>query len=220
MIKTPRKRCFKIYDMHNLKMEKELFNKGFKRICSVDEAGRGPLAGPVIAACVVVSPDFQVEDELLLVNDSKKLNLSKRLMLYDIITKNFEFGVGSCDHDTIDRINIFQATFLAMKKAISAIKTPVEFVLVDGKFCIPNCSLKQQAVIRGDATVFSLAAASIIAKVTRDKLMYEAHKKYPQYGFDKHKGYGTALHLAKLKEHGSCPIHRKSFAPVKLCSTF
>ena len=139
----------------------------------------------------------------------------KREEAFGIIKSELDFGIGICDHETIDRINILEATFLAMKKALSALKQRPDFVLVDGKFAIPNLSIKQKAVIDGDRLIFSIAAASIIAKVTRDRIMLEMHKLYPQYEFNKHKGYGTKLHLAALKKFGPSPIHRRSFRPVR-----
>ncbi len=200
--------------------EQNLFNEGYKLVAGIDEAGRGPLAGPVVAACVIFKPGFKAEDlefsELRLVKDSKKLNEKKREALFKAIKEEAqEIGVGICDHKTIDRINILQATFLAMKKAIGALKEKPEFIMADGKFLIPNCSYKQKAIIGGDKLIFSIAAASIIAKVTRDRIMREMHEKYPNYGFDRHKGYGTRLHIERLKKHGPCPIHRMSFKPCK-----
>ncbi|MDP2767928.1 MAG: ribonuclease HII, partial [Candidatus Methanoperedens sp.] len=150
-------------------------------MAGIDEAGRGPLAGPVVAACVIFKPGFKAEDlefsELRLINDSKKLSGKKREALFKVIKEECrEIGVGICDHKTIDRINILQATFLAMKKAIGALKEKPEFIMVDGKSLIPNCSYGQKAIIGGDKSVFSIAAASIIAKVTRDRIMREMHE--------------------------------------------
>ncbi|MFH1662295.1 MAG: ribonuclease HII [Candidatus Falkowbacteria bacterium] len=199
--------------------EKKLFDQGYKFIAGIDEAGRGPLAGPVVAACVIIKPDFKINPEisgLKLINDSKKLTEKIREELFDIIKDEFyEIGIGMCDHNTIDRINILQASFLAMKKAIGALKNKPEFIMLDGKFPIPNCSFKQRPIIKGDALVFSIATASIIAKVTRDRIMKQMHEIYPNYCFDKHKGYGTKLHMECLKKYKPCPIHRKSFAPCK-----
>lgn len=200
----------------NLITEQDIFNQGYKLIGAIDEAGRGPLAGPVVAACVLISSDMDIDAGLLSsVKDSKKLTEQKREELFEIINKDFIVGVGICDHETIDRINILEATFLAMKKAISNLKEKPEFILLDGKFPIPNLSIKQKPIIKGDDSVFAIAAASIIAKVTRDRMIIEAHEKYPQYGFDKHKGYGTKVHMEALIQHGPCEIHRKSFGPVK-----
>jgi len=197
--------------------EKKLFNQGYKFIGGIDEAGRGPLAGPVVASCVIINPDFKINNEKLkLVNDSKKLTEKKREELFDIIKDEFyEVGIGICDHETIDRINILQASFLAMKKAIGALKQKPELIMVDGKFPIPNTSLEQRPIIKGDSLIFSIASASIIAKVARDRIMKQMHELYPNYCFDKHKGYGTKLHMECLKKYGTCLIHRKSFAPCK-----
>ncbi len=204
--------------MLNLSEEQNIFNQGFNLVGGIDEAGRGPLAGPVVAACVILRPDFKEKDNFSLtriVRDSKKMTPKKREEAFGIIKSELDFGIGICDHETIDRINILEATFLAMKKALSALKQRPDFVLVDGKFAIPNLSIKQKAVIDGDRLIFSIAAASIIAKVTRDRIMLEMHKLYPQYEFNKHKGYGTKLHLAALKKFGPSPIHRRSFRPVR-----
>lgn len=201
--------------MLDLSFEKKIFDQGYEIIGALDEAGRGPLAGPVVAACVVIKANISINNEIKEINDSKKLTPKKREFLFEAIRKNFiEVGVGICDHKTIERINILQATFLAMKKALSAIKNKPSFLLVDGSLKIPNCSTAQSAIIKGDEKVFSIAAASIIAKVTRDRIMAEMDKLYPLYGFLKHKGYGTKEHLEKLKQYGPCPIHRMSFKGV------
>ena len=203
--------------MLNLNEEKILFQKGYSLVAGIDEVGRGPLAGPVVATCVTCSPNFQIIKELETVQDSKKLTAKKRENLIEFIKENFnEIGVGICDHETIDRINILQASFLAMKKAISSLKEKPNFILVDGSFIIPNSSYEQKAIKKGDSKIFSIAAASIVAKVTRDKIMEEMHEKYPEYGFDKHKGYGTKYHLEQIEKHGPCDSHRKSFGPCKL----
>jgi len=205
--------------MLGLEEEKNLFSLGYKLIASLDEAGRGPLAGPVVAACVILPVGFEVgEEKLKLVADSKKINASRREELFSVISEQFRVGIGICDNKTIDKINIFQASFLAMKKALGALKEKPDFVLLDGGFKIPNYTGEQKNIVKGDRLVFSIAAASIIAKVTRDRLMRKFHGQYPQYGFDQHKGYGTKLHLANLKKYGPCPIHRFSFGPVKIIS--
>ncbi len=209
--------------MLGLDKENTLFSCGHKTICGLDEAGRGPLAGPVVAAAVSLDPETcsSLASQKLLeyIKDSKKLTAKKRDELFDFIQNNFcEVGIGICGHETIDRINILEATFLAMKKAISALKQKPEFAMLDGKFMIPNSSLKQEAVIKGDDLVLSIAAASIIAKVARDRMMDEFHQQYPMYGFDQHRGYGTKLHMEAIASYGPCPIHRKSFGPIaKLC---
>lgn len=202
--------------MTSFSEERNLFARGYKLIGALDEAGRGPLAGPVVAACVLVGPDFDADNPKFSdIKDSKKLSEKKREELYEIIRTEFVgVGIGLCDHITIDRINILQASFLAMKKAIGALKIKPDFIILDGKFPIPNLSLNQKPIIGGDGLVFSIAAASIVAKVWRDRIMREMHTLYPDYEFARHKGYGTKLHMEKLKEHGPCPIHRKSFAPV------
>ncbi|MDO9399297.1 MAG: ribonuclease HII [bacterium] len=195
--------------------EKEFFNQGYKIIAALDEAGRGPLAGPVVAACVVFCVDQKISEELQQINDSKKLSLKKREALYPLIKQSFlGVGIGICDNQTIDRINILQATFLAMKKALGAIKQKPDFIILDGSLKISNLSLPQEAIIKGDEKILTIAAASIIAKVTRDRLMLDFYQQYPQYGFDQHKGYGTKLHIERLKQYGPCSIHRLSFAKV------
>lgn len=201
--------------MIDLTEEKSLFESGYESIAALDEAGRGPLAGPVVAACVLITPDFKLRDKLEAVNDSKKLTEKKRTELYQIIANELPVGVGICDHLTIDRINILEATFLAMKKALEMLKQRPDIILVDGKFSVPDIPIKQKAIIDGDALIFSIAAASIVAKTVRDRIMLDYHLAYPDYAFDKHKGYGTKLHLEKLKAYGACPIHRRSFAPLK-----
>jgi ribonuclease HII len=205
--------------MLGLDKEKSLFASGLGLIAGVDEAGRGPLAGPVVAAAVSLRADFLLDpvklEKLKAVNDSKKLTAKKREELFEIIKAEcFEFGVGICDHETIDRINILQATFLAMKIAVGQLKSTPDRLLIDGKFIIPNSSFNQEAIIDGDALVFSIAAASIIAKVTRDRIMDEYDKKYPNYGFAQHAGYGTKMHMDALTKHGPCLIHRKTFKPI------
>lgn len=206
--------------MLNLYTESLLFKKGYNFVVGVDEAGRGPLAGPVVAACVLIPKGFILKSKnLKFIGDSKKLTKKQREFLFEKIKNELpEYGVGICDSNSIDKINILQASFLAMKYAIGALKNKPDFIAVDGNFIIPNISTKQQAIIKGDEKVFSIAAASILAKVTRDILMMEFHEKYPQYNFDKHKGYGTKLHLEMLKKYGPCPIHRTSFKPVKSLS--
>jgi len=200
----------------DLNEEKELFSQGYKIIGALDEAGRGPLAGPVVAACVIFNANISINNDLIRVNDSKKLSEKVREALFELIKQNFiEVGVGICDHKTIDRINILQATFLAMKKAISSVKSRPDFIIIDGSAKLSNYSTPQQAYVKGDERIFTIAAASIIAKVTRDRIMREMDKLYPDYGFSKHKGYGTKFHLEKLKQYGPCAIHRLSFNKVK-----
>lgn len=201
--------------MLDLAEEKKLFSQGYKIIGALDEAGRGPLAGPVVAACVIFNANISINNELTQVNDSKKISAGKREELFELIKNNFiEVGIGICDHKTIDKINILQATFLAMKKALGDIKNKPDFLMVDGSLKLPNYSRPQQAYVKGDEKIFSIAAASIIAKVTRDRLMLEMDKLYPEYGFKRHKGYGTKLHIEKIKQFGPCSIHRLSFNKV------
>jgi ribonuclease HII len=203
--------------MLNLDLEQKYFQLGYQLIGGVDEAGRGPLAGPVVAACVVIGSDFKLDDpELALVNDSKKLSAKQREQLFGLIKqKALAVEIGVVDHITIYKINILQASFLAMRRAIAKLPVNPDYILLDGKFKIPKLTQPQTAIIKGDSLVWSIAAASIIAKVSRDWLMSEEDKKYPEYLFAQHKGYGTALHLAKIKEYGPCPIHRRSFYPMK-----
>lgn len=176
-------------------------------ICGVDEAGRGPLAGPVAAAAVILPKDCQI----LYLNDSKKLSPKRREALYDeIIKEAVAAGVAMVESSCIDEINILQATYEAMRKAIGKLGV-VPDVLLNDAVTIPQLEIKQVPIVKGDARSVSIAAASILAKVTRDRLMIEYDQKYPQYGFAVHKGYGTALHIEALKKYGPCPIHRKTF---------
>lgn len=196
--------------------EKEIYNRGYQRVCGIDEAGRGPLAGPVVAACVGIEKKFDYSQvELDLIKDSKKLTEKKREYLYDFIKSKFRYGVGVVGEKKIDEINILQATFLAMRKAVEDIKTNPDYVLLDGNLLIPSLNVRQTAIIGGDNLVLSIAAASIIAKVTRDRMMRKYSQLYPEYGFESHKGYGTKKHKEALQKHGACPIHRKTFAPVR-----
>lgn len=207
--------------MLDLETEKQIFATGHQLIGGVDEAGRGPLAGPVVAACVVIGPDFKIDDEdLKLVADSKKLSAKRREKLFSVIkNKALAVEIGVINNRAIDRVNILQSTFLAMRQAIARLSLQPDYVLVDGNLKIPQLKQKQAAIIDGDAKVFAIAAASIIAKVSRDWLMLEADKKYPEYEFAQHKGYGTKRHLEKIKEFGPCPLHRLSFAPFTLKKT-
>ncbi len=203
--------------MLDLKIESKYFQLGYQAIGGVDEAGRGPLAGPVVAACVVIGPDFKIDSkDLEAVTDSKKLSAKKREQLFGLIKKKvLAVEIGLADNLTIDKINILQASFLAMRRAIRKLKVKPDYLLIDGGFKIPKISRPQSAIIHGDAQVWTIAAASIIAKVSRDWLMTEIDKQYPQYEFARHKGYGTKLHIDKLQEYGPCPIHRFSFRPIK-----
>ncbi len=234
-------------------LENKLLCEGYDFIIGIDEAGRGPLAGPVVAVAVFfkffkTSPAFghpsllkEGMGEVLLkqfnlIRDSKTLSYKQREELYDFICEHFYVGIGICDHRTIDRMNILQATFLAMKKAVAELlrnsphpspsgrgwrEAPDEggktkcIILLDGNKPIPNFSGEQKAIVNGDKIVKSISAASIIAKATRDRMMADMHKKYPGYSFDRHKGYGTKLHMKMLNLHGPCEIHRRSFKPVR-----
>ncbi len=192
--------------------EEDLFQKGYRHIAGVDEAGRGPLAGPVVAAAVILPKGFLLEG----LNDSKKLPAKKRKELFEKITRHSDifFGIGIIDAKTIDRVNILQATFLAMQEALLHLSTTPDFVLFDGNQ-LPKVSHPHLGIVGGDALSISIAAASVVAKETRDQLMKEMHQKWPQYQFDLHKGYGTEKHLALLRKHGPCEEHRRTFEPVK-----
>ena len=181
--------------------------KGFTAVCGVDEAGRGPLAGPVCAAAVILPQGSVIEG----LNDSKKLSEKKREMLYDKVTENaLAWSVAFASEAEIDEINILQATFLAMKRAVEGLPVKTDYTLIDGNR-MPPLGIDGETVIKGDSLSMSIAAASIIAKVTRDRLMLEIDKEYPQYLFSQHKGYGTALHYEMLEKHGISPVHRRSF---------
>lgn len=188
-----------------------LNHSGYRFIAGIDEAGRGPLAGPVVAAAVILDLNKPIYG----LDDSKKISEKHREELYSIIYENaLAIGVGIVDNFIIDDINILQATFKAMKKAISELSLKPDILLVDGNRDIPEMEIKQRAVVDGDGLVNSIAAASIIAKVTRDRIIKEYHQKYPEYGFYKNKGYGTGEHIAALKRYGPSPIHRYSFSIV------
>ncbi len=190
-----------------LTYERALSALGYKCVCGVDEAGRGPLAGEVFAAAVILPEGYILEG----LNDSKKLSEKKREALFEIIKEDaVAWSVSTASVDEIDEINIRNATYLAMRRAIFSLKVPADYALIDGD-CITELTLPHQCVIKGDANSLSIAAASILAKVSRDRYMKEQALLYPQYQFEKHKGYGTALHTQLLKEYGPCPIHRRTF---------
>jgi len=216
----------------NLEEEKFLWKQGLNFVVGLDEAGRGPLAGPVVAGAVLLSKDFIMKKEFTPlnaakrqsasgglfngVNDSKKLSEKQRNYFYKILTnhKDIEWGIGIVSEKVIDKINILEATKLAMQKALRQAqgkpKRNVDYLLIDGNFSIKS-DVPQKSIIRGDQKVISISAASIIAKVTRDRIMENYDKKYPQYGFKKHKGYPTEFHRQRIKEFGLCRIHRMSF---------
>ena len=193
----------------NLKQkEQELYNKGFKYICGIDEAGRGPLAGPVVVAGVIMPQDSMIEG----VNDSKKVSEKKREKLYDlIIDEAISYSVAIIGQDIIDEINILNATKQGVTQVVEELDVKPNLILVDALTHIDTKGIQYDSIIKGDAKCYNIAAASIIAKVTRDRIMREWDKVYPQYGFVNHKGYGTAKHIAALKEYGPCPIHRSTF---------
>jgi len=191
----------------NLKNERTLWAKNIEHVAGVDEAGRGPLAGPVVAAAVIFPKEFFIYG----VDDSKKLSARKREELFILISQQAtSIGVGIIDHTVIDRINILQATHAAMRRAIENLAVKPDYVLVDGN-SFNHDTLCFQNIVGGDATSFTIAAASIIAKVTRDRLMCELDVHFPQYGFARHKGYGTPQHIEAIRTYGVCDIHRKSF---------
>jgi len=194
-------------------IERSLLSQGYSTVAGTDEAGRGPLAGPVVAACVILPPRCEYQQ----FQDSKKLSAKARKELADrLVAIGAEIGVGIVSAAEIDRINILQASLLAMKKAVENLPGLPDFLLVDGKFTVPM-AVPQKALVKGDSRSASISAASIVAKVTRDAIMDEYHRKYPQYNFAKHKGYPTAEHRRVIREIGPCPIHRQSFAPVRDC---
>ena len=190
--------------------EKSLNSSGYSSIAGVDEAGRGPLAGPVVAGAVIIK-NFKFKERI---DDSKKLTAKSRERAYSEIMEKSIVGIGIIGEKTIDRINIYQATKRAMQIAVSNLRIPPDFVIVDGNMKIATkCPIK--CIAGGDSKSLSIAAASIVAKVTRDRIMVEYDKQYPQYGFSRHKGYGTKEHMAAIKNRGASPIHRNSFRPIR-----
>ena len=193
---------------HLKEHEKQLHEKGFKNICGIDEAGRGPLAGPVVIAAVIMPEDSMIEG----VNDSKKVSEKKRELIYDqIIEEAISYGVAIIGQDEIDDINILNATKKGLTMSLQELTKKPDLILVDALEHIDTLGIPYESIIKGDAKSYSIAAASIIAKVTRDRIMREWANVYPEYGFEVHKGYGTAKHIAAIKENGLCPIHRRSF---------
>jgi ribonuclease HII len=201
--------------MPSLRHEKRAYDDGATIVAGVDEAGRGPLAGPVVAAAVVLPREFRHK----VLNDSKQLTSEQRDALYAELTGNpaIHWATGISDVEVIDAYNILRATWRAMVLALNALPVRPDFVLVDG-LRVPAIRVRQKAIVGGDAKSFSIAAASVIAKVTRDRLMLQVHEQYPQYNCAQHKGYATPEHCAALEKYGPSPIHRKTFEPVRLVS--
>jgi len=200
--------------------ERVLWRQNITRVAGVDEAGRGPLAGPVVAAAAILPPRWAesgLPAELAGLNDSKQLTEAQREKFFAFITRcgEIEFGIAGVDAGVIDEINILQATHRAMNDALAKLNPLPPHALVDGR-PVKTLRVPQTAIVKGDARSYSIAAASVLAKVTRDRLMLEFHAQFPAYGFAGHKGYGTAKHLAAIEKHGACPIHRKTFAPLKI----
>lgn len=190
-----------------LEFEKEALAKGYKSVCGVDEAGRGPLAGPVCAAAVIL-PEGVIIDG---VNDSKKLSEKKRESLFDAIREQaLSYSIAYATVDEIEEINILNATMLAMRRAIDGLDIKADYAMIDGNK-IPPIDIDAECIVKGDAKSMSIACASILAKVSRDRLLYKYAEEYPMYGFDKHKGYGTKVHREAILKYGPCPYHRKSF---------
>ena len=189
-------------------VEKDLYNKGFKNICGIDEAGRGPLAGPVVVAGVIMPKDSMIE----WVNDSKKVTERRREILYEKIKEEaISYSIAVIDHNIIDDINILNATKQGVTEVVDGLAVKPDLIIVDALTHINTRGIPYEPIIKGDAKCYNIAAASILAKVTRDRIMREWDEVYPQYGFISHKGYGTAKHIAAIKEYGLCPIHRKTF---------
>lgn len=200
-------------EFDNWQYERELFNEGINVIGGVDEVGRGPLVGPVVTACVVLPKDFVLEG----LTDSKKLTEKKRDKFYDYIVNNaVAYAVGECSPEEIDKYNILEATKIAMKRAIDKVnkQIKVDYVLIDGNMKF-DFDYKYKSIVKGDYKSISIAAASVVAKVTRDRMMYELDKKYPMYGYGKHKGYPTKAHLEAINKYGLIDGYRKSYGPVQ-----
>ncbi|MDD2417479.1 MAG: ribonuclease HII [Oscillospiraceae bacterium] len=194
--------------MTNYDYDRAVYEKGYQAVCGVDEAGRGPLAGPVFAAAVVLDPSNEISG----LNDSKKLSEAKRESMFDIIRgQSVAYSIASASVEEIEQLNILQATLLAMKRAVNGLSVKSDLILIDGN-CMPSdLPSKAVTIVKGDSLSACIGAASILAKVSRDRFMREMDMKYPVYQFAKHKGYGTALHIQLLHEHGCSPIHRRSF---------
>ena len=199
--------------MDNWKYEKELFNEGYNIIAGVDEVGRGPLIGPVVTACVVLPKNFKLEG----LTDSKKISEKKRELFYEYIINNcVAYSVGECSPEEIDKYNILEATKIAMKRAIDKVnkKINLDYVLIDGNMKF-DFDYKYKSIVKGDSKSISISAASIVAKVTRDRMLIELDKKYPMYGFKNHKGYPTKKHLDAIKKYGLIDGYRMSYGPIK-----
>lgn len=187
--------------------QREAQSRGYLRVCGIDEAGRGPLAGPVCAAAVILPDGLEIEG----LNDSKKLTEKKREALFDVITARAEaYGIGWASEQEIDQVNILQATFLAMARAVEALSLPADFALVDGNR-MPPLSIPGETIVKGDGKAACIAAASVLAKVSRDRALRKLDQRHPEYGFAQHKGYGTKAHYAAIKQYGLLPEHRRSF---------
>ena len=187
--------------------QREAERQGFSAVCGIDEAGRGPLAGPVYAAAVILPHGCMISG----LDDSKKLSEKKREELFDVIIESaLGYGISWATEQEIDQVNILQATFLAMRRAVEAMSAPADYALVDGN-CMPPLPVPGETVVKGDGRSLCIAAASVLAKVSRDRVMREMDKKYPEYGFAQHKGYGTKAHYAAIREYGVLPVHRRSF---------
>ena len=198
--------------------EEDLLKKGYKIVAGVDEAGRGPLAGPVVAGAVVFGNDMAIVRELLALGlrDSKQVSEKKREKLYEFISREARYwAVEAVSEKVIDEINILNATKLAMKNAVMKLVLPPDFILIDGNATLPGLYIDQLAIPKADENIVSVSAASIMAKVTRDRMLIALDDKYPQYGFRIHKGYGTKMHMDALRENGPCDAHRRSFEPIK-----
>ncbi len=190
-----------------LEYEKEAIAKGYKAVCGVDEAGRGPLAGPVCAAAVILPENTVIEG----VNDSKKLSEKKREALFDVLKEQaLSYSIAFASVEEIEEVNILNATMLAMKRAVEGLDIKADYAMIDGNR-LPDLSIDSEFIVKGDAKSMSIACASILAKVSRDRLLYKYAEEYPEYLFDKHKGYGTKAHVEAIKKYGPCPYHRLSF---------
>lgn len=208
-MKSQREELRRLFRMS--RYERRFWKEGFSTVAGVDEAGRGPLAGPVVAAAVILSPNIFIHG----LDDSKRLSSRRREELFSLIKKQAKaVGVGTVSQSTIDRINILQATFLAMRMAVAKLRPSPEYLLVDG-LIIPDIDVSQLPIVKGDRLSISIAAASIVAKVIRDRIMVKEDERLPQYGFARHKGYATKRHLEALARHGVSPLHRCSFRPVR-----